>query len=172
MSKRSIVFAVALLTLGIGIGISSLRPTFYSSRPTIGLDARGSANGSNAEKKRTYRFLMRASGRAGRYEACFGGFSSSDDMRFSSTNIYFDSPKQAQRELQRRLKKAREIVSREPVRDEKSRVVGEQVLVTFPPYKKGSAASSELITVKGSDFISIASSTLGNMNEYKKDHRR
>jgi len=125
---------------------------------------------STAEVKRTYQSVMHASGLAGRYEACFGIFSSSDGMNFSTTNIYFDSPKQAQRELKNRLKTALEILSREQSVDETGQVVGELVVATFPPSENASTPSAQLLQTKGSDFVSISSS-LHNITEYKKDRK-
>ena len=90
-------------------------------------------------------------------------------MNFSSTNIYFDSPKQAQRELQKRLKTALEILVREKLLDETGQIVGEQVVATFPPYSDASTPSAQLLLTRGSDFVSISSSSLRNITEYKKD---
>ena len=126
---------------------------------------------SNVEVKRTYLSLMHASGRAGKYRACFGGFRSSDGMTFSTRDIYFDSSRHARLELQRRLKKAIEIVSREPLLDANGRLVGEEAVATFLPYDKGSMVSAELIVVKGTHFNSIGSSSLHNVTEYKRDRQ-
>ena len=135
------------------------------------LQVRPTAVAATADVKRTYKSRMHASGLAGRHEACFGHFSSSDGMNFSSTNIYFDSPKQAQRELQKRLKTALDILSREESLDETGHVVGEQVVATFPTYGDASTPSAQLLFTKGADFVSISSSSLRNITEYKKDHK-
>src|SRR5688572_13614036 len=113
---------------------------------------------------------MNASGRAGKHRACFGALSSSDGMTFSRTNIYFDSANQARQELQRRLRKAVEIVSRQAMLDARGRVIREEAIATFPPYNKQSLVSASLIVVEGTNFMSIESSSLRNITEYRQDH--
>src|SRR5688572_26440456 len=119
MFKRFLFLAVAVLTFGIGIGISSLSTTTCrrSTESRFTIQARRVQPISTLEMKRTYGSPIQVPGRAGKYTACFGRFSSSDGMTFKSTNISFESPKQAQRELQKRLKKAHDIVSREDLVD-------------------------------------------------------
>jgi hypothetical protein len=171
MFKRSIPVAVALLTFAVGVGVASLRMTLNRPRPPSVSAPQVQLVSSNVEIKRTYRSLMHASGRAGKHRACFGGFRSSDGMTFSTTDIYFDSSNHARREMQRRLKKAIEIVSRQPLLDASGQVVGEEVVATFPPYDKGSMLSAELIVMDGTHFNSIGSSSLRNVTEYKRDRR-
>jgi hypothetical protein len=76
------------------------------------------------------------------------------------------------RELKRRLKKALKIISRAPALDDAGRVVGEEVVVLFPPYEKETTPSAELMLVKGSDFVSVASSSLRNITAYRDHHKR
>ena len=171
MTKRFLSVFLAVITFGIGVGISSLKRAMISrnSQSLLTVRTQHFATPIKSAVKRSYESELHASGRAGRYRACFGVFSSSDGMKFSSTNIYFDSPKQAQRELRNRLKSSLEIVSRESSVDETGRVVGEAVVATFPPYERVPGASAQLIVIKGSDFVSISSSSLRNIIEYKKD---
>ena len=171
MFKRSIPFAVALLTFVVGVGVASLRLTLNRARPQSVSAPVVQLVSSNVEIKRTYHSLMHASGRAGKHRACFGGFRSSDGMTFSTTDIYFDSSNLARREMQRRLKRAIEIVSRQPLVDATGRVVGEEAIATFPPYDKGSMVSAEFIVVQGTHFNSIGSSSLRNVTEYKRDRQ-
>jgi hypothetical protein len=134
--KRFMHLGVIALTFGAGVGTFSLRKTMLRQNPppALMLQVPPTAVVATTDVKRTYQSRMHAYGLAGRHEACFGDFSSSDGMNFSSTNIYFDSPQQARRELQKRLKTALEILAREKSLDEAGRVVGEQVVATFPPY--------------------------------------
>jgi hypothetical protein len=164
---------IAVLTFSAGVGMSALRPKAFhhDSQNVLTFKLQPMAVKSTAEVKRTYQSVMHASGRAGRYEACFGIFSSSDGMDFSTTNIYFDSPEQAQRELEKRLKLALEILSREKSVDETGQVVGELVVATFPPSDKALTPSAQLLQTKGADFVSISSSSLHNLTEYKKDRK-
>jgi len=103
----------------------------------------------------------------GKHDACLGSFSSSDGMRFSSRRIYYDSPAQARRELQKTLKNAIEIVSRKPLFDDSGREVGESVVALFPADSEANMA--ELIIVKDADFLTIGSSSLRNITEYQKE---
>jgi len=169
--KQFKYLGIAALTFSAGVGMSALRPKAFHHDPqnVLTFKLQPMAVKSTAEVKRTYQSVMHASGLAGRFEACFGIFSSSDGMNFSTTNIYFDSPKQAQQELKKRLKTALEILSREKSVDETGQVVGEQVVATFPPSDNASTPSAQLLQTKGSDFISISSSSLHNITEYKKD---
>ena len=172
MRRFTFRFAIALLTFTVGVTAASLwlishRPNLQSkpvveSQPTLLV----------AEKKRTYEWGIQASGYSGKYRACFGSFSSSDGMKFSSTNIYFDSSKRAYRELKMRLKEATEIVKREPILNASGHKIGERVVATFAPDKDSLVASAALIRVEGSDFVSIESSSLQNILGYEKDHQR
>jgi len=173
MRRLTLRLAVALVTFIIGITAAFL--WVVSCRQpepkTISVGESKSAPSAD-EKKRTYEHEMQASGYSGSYRACFGALSSSDGMKFSSTNIYFDSSKRANQELQMRLKKVIEIVKREPILDKSGNKIGERVVATFVPYKDSTIASAALIRVEGSDFVSIESSSLQNILEYEKDHQR
>jgi hypothetical protein len=46
------------------------------------------------------------------------------------------------------------------------------VIATFAPYKGSSAVSAKLLWTEGADFGYISSSSLQNILEYEKDHRR
>ena len=169
--KRFLYLGLTALTFGAGVGLSSLRTAIFrqSPPPVLTSQVRPAAVAATADVKRTYQSRMHASGRAGKHDACFGHFSSSDGMNFSSTDIYFDSPKQAQRELQKSLRTALEILSREKSLDESGQVVSEQIVATFAPYRDASTPSAQLLFTKGSHFMSISSSSLRNITEYKKD---
>lgn len=172
MRRFTFRFAVAFLTFAVGVAAVSLWLISRRPNPTLKSAAENQPALLRPEKKRTYEWGIRASGTSGKYRACFGSFSSSDGMKFSSTNIYFDSAKRADRELRARLKEAAEIVKREPVFDNSGHKVGEQVVATFAPVKDSPVASAALIRVEGSDFVSIESSSLQNILEYEKDHQR
>lgn len=165
--------AVALLTFIIGITAAFLwvESRRYPEPKTISVEESKSAPPAD-EKKRTYEHEMQASGYSGSYRACFGALSSTDGMKFSSTNIYFGSPKRANRELQKNLKQAVEVIKREPTFDKQGGRVGEKVIATFAPYEGSSAVSAKLLWTEGADFGYIISSSLQNILEYEKDHQR
>jgi hypothetical protein len=172
MRRFTFPLAIAFLTFAIGVAAASLWLLSRRPNPTLKSAAENRPAPIMPEKKRTYEWWTQASGASGKYRACFGSFSSSDGMKFSSTNIYFDSSKRAYRELQVRLRKALEIVRREPVLDKSGNKVGEQVVATFVPYSDSPVASAALILVEGTDFVSIESASLQNILEYEKDHQR
>ena len=165
-------FVIAFITFTVGVAAASL--WLISRRPN--LQPKSAAENQStplvAEKKRTYEWGIQASGYSGKYRACFGSFSSSDGMKFSSTNIYFNSSKRSYRELQMSLKKAIEIIKREPILNASGHKIGERVVASFTPYKDSPVASAALIRAEGSDFVSIESSSLQNILEYEKDHQR
>ena len=165
-------FVIALLTFTVGVAAASL--WLISRRPNLQPKsvAENQSTPLVAEKKRTYEWGIQASGYSGKYRACFGSFSSSDGMKFSSTNIYFNSSKRSYRELQMSLKKAIEIIKREPILNASGHKIGERVVASFAPYKDSPVASAALIRAEGSDFVSIESSSLQNILEYEKDHQR
>ncbi len=170
---RRFMFRLAIAFLTFTVGVAAASFWFLSRRPNSKPKSvvESQSTPSIAEKKRTYQWGLQASGYSGKYRACFGAFSSSDGMKFSSTNISFGSSKRAYRELQMRLKKAIEIVKREPILDTSGHKIGERVVATFTPYKDSSVASAALIRAEGSDFVSIESSSLQNILEYEKDHQ-
>jgi hypothetical protein len=124
------------------------------------------------EKKRTYEAGMHASGYSGNNRACWNVVSSSDGMNFSLKRVSYHSSKRAYRELQKNLKQAIEVITREPTFDEQGRQIGEQVLATFEPYEGSSVVSARLLWTDDSDFGYVESSSLENILEYEKDHGR
>jgi len=165
-------FVIAFITFTVGVAAASL--WLISRRPNLQPKsvAENQSTPLVAEKKRTYEWGIQASGYSGKYRACFGSFSSSDGMKFSSTNIYFNSSKRSYRELQMSLKKAIEIIKREPILNASGHKIGERVVASFAPYKDSPVASAAFIRAEGSDFVSIESSSLQNILEYEQDHQR
>ncbi len=172
MRRLILRLAVALLTFIIGMTAASLWNMSRRLNPKIISVVESQPAPSADEKKRTYEYGMQASGYSGNYRACFGAFSSSDGMKFSSTNIYFGSPKRANRELQKTLIDASEIIKRETILDREGRKIGQRVVAMFAPYNDSSVASAKVIWAEGSNFGYIDSSSLRNIIEYEKDHQR
>jgi len=81
-------FVIAFLTFTVGVVAASL--WLIPRRPNLQPKsvAENQSTPLVTEKKRTYEWGIQASGYSGKYRACFGSFSSSDGMKFSSTNIY------------------------------------------------------------------------------------
>jgi len=172
MRRLTLRLAVALLTFTIGMTAASLWIVSRRPNPKIISVVESQPIPSADEKKRTYEYEMQASGYSGSNRACFGAFSSSDGMKFSSTNIYFSSPKRANRELEKTLRDVSEIIKREPILNREGRKIGQRVVAMFVPYKGSSKASAKVIWAEGADFGYIGSSSLQNILEYEKDHQR
>lgn len=173
---RFLILRLAVAALAFIIGVTAVAsfgfvPRRRADPATIYLAESRPASPA-AEEKRTYEYEMQASGYAGKYRACFGALSSSDGMKFDSTNIYFHSPQRAQRELRKNLKAAVEVIRREAVFDRQGRRVGEKVIAAFAPVEGASAVSAKLLWAEDSDFGYIGSDSLPNILEYEKDHRR
>lgn len=95
----------------------------------------------------------------------------SDGTSLDQRSVYYNSPKRATQELQKRLQDAEEIVKRETVFDEKGRQIGEKVIATFAPYKGSSAIWAELLWTEGARFISQKHSSLQSILEMEKGHQ-
>ncbi|HKO97433.1 MAG TPA: hypothetical protein VJU86_10595 [Pyrinomonadaceae bacterium] len=98
----------------------------------------------------------------------FRSYSTSDGMRFSQCNVYHSSKGEAQRGLRRALRKATDIIKREPLFDEKGSVIGEKFIATFPA-KYPRYAAAALLWTDGATIRYVASSSLENILEHEKD---
>ena len=168
MRRVTFWLAVAILTFAIGVGFAALWSGFRNSSPQASVEEKSSAP-TLVEKKRIYKWTIHTSGMADGYDAAFSTFHSTDGMKFSMMSVYYNSPRQAEREFQKRLKESIEVIKREPFLDEDGRQIGEQVIATFPSRLGASTISAELIWTRGKDLISIRSSSLENILEYMKD---
>jgi hypothetical protein len=124
-----------------------------------------------AAAKQERKYEMGAAGKAISKDGTPASFSSwytSDGMSFSRWSEYPDSPKRANRELQRTLRKAVEIIKREPLLNEAGHQVGEKIIATFPP-KYAYYGAATLLWTDGSTFGYVGSSSLQNILEYEKD---
>lgn len=171
MRRLTLRLLVALFTFTVGVVTASLWLLPRGSHPKVS-PVESYPVAAPAEKKRTYESGSHASGIADGYSACWSNFSSSDGKTFFRTSIYYQSPTRAHRELQKYLKKAVEVIKREPIFDEQGRRVGEKVVATFAPYEGSPIASAKLLWADGSDFGYIESSSLSNILEYEKDYKR
>src|SRR3712207_6023594 len=118
---------VALFTFTIGVTSTTLWENLRPYAPKVLVKAE-SLISIPAEKKQFYYMTMSASGTNGVYDSCSSMMESSYGGSFSVTRIYYDSPKRAHRELEKRLKRAKDIIERKPLLDENGRQVGEQAI--------------------------------------------
>ena len=167
MRRLSLRLIAALLTFCIGVTAASLWLIFRRPAPARVKVEVTAPSQTPTKQGRTYG----PGGMAGScitedgFRCSFTSFESSDGMTFSQMSEFYDSPKRANRELQRRLKKATEIVKREPIFDEQGKQKGEKVIATFPPDDPYSGAA-EILWTDGSRLTYISGTSLQNILEY------
>ncbi len=168
MHRLTFRLTAALLTFIIGITAASLwfvfrRPSSPAAKPEV-----NSSVQLPAKSERTYKRGMSGEGATGAPGASFITLESSDGMRFTKWSTDYESPKRANSELQRKLKKALGIVNREPAFDENGQRIGEKVLATFSPNNRDAGPAS-LLWTEGSELFQVDSSSVQNILEYRKD---
>jgi hypothetical protein len=174
MRRFTFRLIVALLTFIVGVAASWLWIKVHHSSPAkVNFEEGFSFTLVATKPQRTYErgpSAGKAMSKNG-VPASFSGFSSSDGMKFFRWSEYHDSPIAANKELQRTLRKAKEIIKREPLLDRNGMQVGEKIIAIFPPKYLYYGAATFLWT-DGSTFGYISSSSLQNILEYEKDSNR
>ena len=173
MRRLILRLAIAFLTFTIGIAAATLWSIYLSKPSKIVKVEKVQPTVSPIKQERTYK----PAGVAGScitdagYGCSFTGFESSDGMTFSQMSEFYDSPKRANRKLEKKLKKATDIIKREPVYDEQGKKVGEKVIATFPPNDPYNGVA-ELLWTYESRFTYVSGTSLQNILEYEKDRFR
>ena len=163
MRRLTLHFIIALLAFIIGVASVSL--WFILRRPSPG--AANIPVQLPAEPKRTYE--RGAAGESNR--GSFITLISSDGMRFMKLSVYCYTSKRAGRELQKRLRKATEIVSRETVFNEGGQEIGEKIVALFSPNDPENSPVT-LIWTENEKLYQVEGASLHNILEYRKDFRR
>jgi hypothetical protein len=88
-------------------------------------------------------------------------------MEFTKWTTDYETPERARAQLERKLAKALEIVSREPTKDTNGREVGETVVARFANNNRGAGPASLLWTT-GLELCQVDSSSIQNILEYHK----
>ena len=91
---------------------------------------------------------------------------STDGLGFTKWTVYFDSPQLANEALQKRLRKAVRIISREVTFGQDGTEIGEKVVAVF----RGNTAS--LLWTEQDEMCEVEGSSLHDILEYRKDFRR
>ena len=173
MRSLALRFTVASLAFVVGVAAASIWLLISRPSPTEVKVEVSAPPHAPAPQKRTYR----AAGGAGKcatkdgFPCSFSGFASSDGMSFSLMSTRYGSAKRASRELQRRLRGAKEIIKREPFYNEQGKESGERVTTTFPPDARYNGAA-EILWTDGAKFSYISGTSLHNILEYEKDSKR
>lgn len=169
MRRLTFRFLAGLFTFLIGISAASLWLVAHYTSPITVEPAKNVPVQLSANQERTYERGIAGSATANNPRGgSFTSFHSSDGMSFTKWSTDCGSLSRADKELQKRLKRALETVSREPVFDESGRRVGEKVVASFPPNYDGSGPASLLWTY-GSEFFHVDSASVENISEYRKD---
>lgn len=173
MRRLSLRLTIALLTFITGVTTASLWLMLPRSSPVEVRVEVSTPTPVPTQQGRSYG----PAGGAGKcatkdgFPCSFSGFESSDGMSFSQMRVLYSSSKRANRELQRRLKGANEIIKREPFFDEQGKQTGEKVVATFPSSARYNGAA-EILWTDGSRFAYISGTSLHNILEYEKDSMR
>jgi hypothetical protein len=167
MRRLTLRLIVALLAFIVGVAAVSLWFVLRRSNPE-GNKLKVTAPAQTPNKQaRTY-----TRGPAGL--ATTGSFitlNSSDGMSFTKWSVYCRTARLAQRELQKRLRKATEIVSREAVLDEGGQRIGEKIVASFSP-NGPDISPATLIWTENEELFQVEGSSLQNILEYRKDFNR
>jgi hypothetical protein len=161
MCRFAFRLAVALLTFTVGVAATTLwffprqlfsdknkfseknpTPVVYSREKTLvaGTDGNGISKDG--------------------YQVAFTDEIYSDGTSFHQISMYYNSPKRANAELQKRLEEAVEIIGREPVTDKKGHQIGERVIATFASDQDSSTVQAELLWTENSRYVSQKRSSL------------
>jgi len=152
---------VVLFTLTIGVAIAAAwnflrRPNSTAQAPTVGLALHSENN------NRTYERGIAGSATTGSFITLI----SSDGMSFTKWSVYCRSPHRTEQELQKRIKKAVEIVSREPMFDDDRKQIGEKIVAVF------SSNVASLLWTEKEWLFQVEGSSLRDILEYRKDFKR
>lgn len=169
---RRLIFCPAVAIVAFGVGVCSVFLWAIFHHPSSNVFLTEKVNQAILlPQKRVYTSGGIYCGFVGRYRVSSNQLESSDGMQFSITRIFYNSAKEANKELLLSLEDASNIIKREPVFDSKGHQIGQNVIATFPPREGGSVTFyTELLWTRDKDFGLISSTSLENILEYEKDH--
>jgi len=152
------------VVLRMMVMVLTLSASFVATRLPVRLRTSELLFQKLAKPSRTYSRGLAGSSTAG----SFITLNSSDGMSFTKWTLDFDSSAQAQGEMEKRLKDAVKIISREPLFDGSGERVGETLVALVPPNGADYAAARLMWTHK-EEFCQVDGATLNNILEYRKD---
>jgi hypothetical protein len=168
MRRLNLRLIVATLTFIVGVATASW--WFMFSHPSV----RGVSDKISSEPspmtKRTYDDIVIAHGSDGGFPMGHGAITTSDGMNFSWRRITYGSPQRANKELQKKVNEAVDIINRQPNLNDQKRQVGEKVVATFPVAKGSSGVFARILWTNSSDFGYVEGSSLESILAYEKDH--
>lgn len=158
-------FAFAIQMFVIGLVLTLLAASYV---PVCVIPAREASQEQQATAQTSREYKMTTAGKLATIDGHSGSFTNyetSDGLYFSRTFYFYDSPKQATQKLQERIKLA-QTIRREPVLDENGKRVGEKFIVKYQDKGAG------ILWTNGSTLVVVDSSSLDNLSEFEKDHKR
>lgn len=158
MKNISVKLVVALITLTLGVGVSSIMHRWYQNRLSTSNEVR---------PRRTYERDMH-------YDAAKGSlwlFSSSDGRKFKRWTITCGSPELARKKMEELLGHSVRIVSREVVRGPRGEHLGEEVIAVFPMSDEENGVASLFHVSQSEYLVQITSNSLQNIIDFRDDYR-
>ena len=159
MARISVKILVAVMTLTLGLGVSSLRNRWRDQNRLSTTNA--------VRPRRTYVRDMH-------FDAAKGSlwlFSSSDGRKFERWTITCGSPELATKKMEELLGKSVRIVSREVVRGAHRERLGEEVIAIFPTSDTENGVASLFYVDQSEYLVQITGSSLQNIIDFRDDYR-
>jgi hypothetical protein len=161
---RNRVARVIVIVLTLLIGVALVRELFFFFKPSkeVGVYFVKPV-GRMLQPK--YKLLGHACG--GSYYSYITGYEAPDGVQISQSLAPFQSPSEAKRELQERLKDAISILERGAKYDDKGRKLGERIVALFNSKEAGKRVALVLWTEK-EDMYEVQSYSLSHAVEFER----
>lgn len=156
MTRVSLKLLVAVLTLTLGVGVSSLKHRWHQNRPSTS---------STLGLRRTYERDMHLDAARGSLWL----FSSSDGRKFNRWTITCGSPALAKKKMEELLGNSVKIVSREVVRGPRGELLGEDVIAVYPMSDRENGVASLFHVDQSEYLVQITSDSLQNIKDFRDD---
>lgn len=169
MSLRTPTFVVCLLVLGCAV--VSCRSWDNDELSVTQSKPPPSPAAKQSDRGRLYKRGIAREAGAGSRGASFITLESPEGNKFTKWSSHFDSSERATVELQNRVSKALEIVSREPVFDTEGHQIGEKVVARFSPHSR-LAGPASMFWTEDEEMFEVDSDSVRNILEYRKDFNR
>lgn len=165
---RRLAFFILVASSSFGVGVILTRSIRFLNKPSSAVIAPvGQIPSSFQNNRRQYH--RGPAGLATR--GSFITLNSSDGMNFTKWTVYCQSSNAAAKRLQKGIRGAVNIFSREPVYDDKGQQIGEKIVALFSANDARNAPAS-LLWTENEEFFQVEGSSLHDILEYRKDFNR
>lgn len=162
MKRLTLYFLVSLVSFVIGVA-ASFGWNYLKNPPGVYCSVTESARIPSTAESNQRKYIRSIAGLATR--GSFITLNSSDGLNFTKWTVYYDSPQLANKALQKRLKQAVRIISREVTFGDGVEI-GEKIVAVFP----GNGVS--LLWTENDEMCEVEASSLHDILEYRKDFKR